>query len=116
MIYPTHEELVENALAIIRDNAKTYAEAKAKRVYLEEYRKSKKALLIQSAPDTCKTGLEKESYAYAHPEYLELLEGLKEAVAIEEELRFKFKAAELRFEQWRTMQANNRAELNRYST
>lgn len=110
----SHDELVENALAVIRDNAKTYAEAKAKRVYLEEYRKTKKALLIQNAPDTCKTGIDKESYAYAHPEYIEVLEGLKQAVEIEETWRFKFKAAELRFEQWRTMQANNRAELGRY--
>jgi hypothetical protein len=41
---------------------------------------------------------------------IQLLEGLREAVAIEERLKWDITAAELRVEIWRTEQANNRAE------
>ena len=60
-------------------NAKAYAQAKAEVTYLEQYRKSKKAILFASAMGN--TIADKESYAYSHPEYLELLEGLKAAVS-----------------------------------
>lgn len=110
----THDEAVESSITYIRDKAKEFGEMKAKRVYLEEYRKTKKALLMQSAPATCKTVSDKESYAYAHADYQELLLGIEVAVQREEELRLKIKAAELKFEQWRTMQANNRAEFKQY--
>lgn len=112
----TDDERVEGAIKFIRDKAKEFAQAKAQRVYLDEFRKTKKALLIQQAPEHCKTVADKESYAYAHAEYQELLLGLRVAVEQEEQLRLLVKAAELRFEQWRTLQANNRAEMGRYNT
>lgn len=90
---------------IIRNSAK-YAKAKAERIYLEQYRKSKKAILF--AKSEAKTMAEKEAEAYAHPEYISLLEGLSAAVEIEEELRFKIEAAKLRVEVYRTMEASNR--------
>lgn len=108
------EQKTESAINWIRDNAALYAKAKSQRVYLEQYRKSKKAILIQNAPAEHKTTQAKESYAYAHAEYLEVLAGLKVAVEEEERLRFLIKAAELKFEQWRTLQANRRVEHNRY--
>ena len=98
------------AVNTIYKTGQLYAHAKASRVYLEQYRKSKKAMLIQEAPKG--TMLEKESFAYAHPDYLELLEGLKEAVELEQAYYFELKAAELRVETWRTTQANMRKELN----
>lgn len=67
-----------------------YAEAKANRVYLEEYRKSLKAMLMAEAEQNGrKAGQERESYAYAHQDYLNLLDGLREAVKVEESLRWK---------------------------
>lgn len=110
----TLDEQVERALNFIRAKADELAKAKADRVYLEEFRKSKKAMLIQEASDKLKTAQERESYAYAHPEYLQLLEALKEAVAKETKLQFLIKASELKFEQWRTIQANRRTEYQRY--
>ena len=98
------------AVNAIFKTGKLYAHAKSCRVYIEQYRKSKKAMLIQEAPKG--TMLEKESFAYSHPEYLELLEGLREAVESEEKYKYELKAAELRVETWRTMQANMRKELN----
>lgn len=90
---------------IIRNSAK-YAKAKAERVYLEQYRKSKKAILF--AKSEAKTMAEREAEAYAHPDYISLLEGLSAAVEIEEELRFKIEAAKLRVEVYRTIEASNR--------
>ena len=103
---------IEKAINCIRDTAKDYARAKATRIYLHEFRKSKKAILYQRSPSG--TIAEKESYAYGHPEYLEVLDGLRCAVEEEERLRFILKAAELRFEAWRTDQATLRTEKNRY--
>ena len=89
---------------------KEYAKAKSQRVYLDQFRKSKKALLIQQAPKG--TVQDRECFTYAHDEYLELLEGLKVAVELEEKYRFELKSAELRVEIYRTEQANNRMEYN----
>ena len=51
-----------------------------------------------------------EREAYSDPEYIKLLDGLREAVEVEEKLRWDLLGAELRDEIWRTEQANNRAE------
>lgn len=96
----------EAAANFLRDKAPEYAQAKGERVYLEQFRKSKKALLIQNTEGTV---LERESAAYAHPEYQELLEGLRAAVEREEELRWMMVAAQTKIEVWRSQQATNRA-------
>lgn len=95
-----------NAITFIIRHSELFAKAKAERVYLEQYRKSKKAILF--AKSEAKTMAEREAEAYAHPEYIELLKGLQEAVEIEETLRFKIEAAKLRVEVYRTMEASNR--------
>jgi len=92
---------------IIKNGAK-FAKAKAQRVYLEEFRKSKKALLM--AESTADAANAREQYAYAHPEYVALLEGIKQAVEVEEELRWHLVAAQARVEIWRSEEATNRAE------
>ena len=94
------------AVNFIIKTAPLFAEAKANRVYLEEFLKSKRALLM------AESGLEavnkREQYAYAHDEYLTLLEGYKQAVAVEEKLKWELVAAQLRTEIWRSMEATNR--------
>ena len=96
---------VERAANYIRDNASKYAKAKSERIQLQEFRKSKKALLMNK-----KTGPqhERESYAYSDQEYIDLLDQIKAAVNTEETIRWEMKAAELKIEIWRTQQANNR--------
>ena len=104
----------EHALAFIRDKSAEHAKAKSERVYLEQFRKSKKAMLIiQAEKEGKKTAQERESYAYAHDEYVQLLDGLRVAVEIEEHLKYQLQAANVRIEIWRTQQANNRAEFGR---
>jgi hypothetical protein len=99
------------AVDFIIKNAPLFAKAKADRVYLEEFRKSKKALLMK---DALKQGIEaanaQEREAYADPEYIELLRGLAEAIEKEETLRWQLEAARMKTDIWRTEQANARLE------
>ncbi len=96
------------AVDYILKNAALFAKAKAERIYLEEYRKSLKAILMKRSLETAVNAQERE--AYSDPEYLQLLLGLREAVEIEEKLRWDLIGAQARVEIWRTEQANNRAE------
>jgi hypothetical protein len=96
------------AVDYIIKNAPKFAKAKSERVYLEEFRKSKKALLMGQSGESAANA--QERYAYAHAEYLALLEGLKAAVEVEERLRWDLIAAQARVEIWRTESANNRAQ------
>jgi hypothetical protein len=98
----------DRAVDYIIANSNKFAAAKAQRVYLEEFRKSKKALLM--AQSSAKTSAEREQYAYGHEDYLGLLGGLKAAVEIEEKLKWDLEAARLRVEIWRTRSANNRGQ------
>ena len=51
---------------------------------------------------------EKEADAYAHPEYLGVLDGLREAVEEAEKLRWMLVAAQARIDVWRSQEASNR--------
>jgi hypothetical protein len=97
-----------DAVDYIIKHARQFADAKAQRVYLEEFRKSKKALLMKQSIEGALGAQERD--AYAHAEYIELLEGLRNAVAIEEKLRWDLIAAQARVDIWRTEQANLRNE------
>ena len=55
------------ALDFIRDNAQAYAQAKANVVYMTEYRKTIKAMLMSNSSE--KTESAKETYAYSHDNY-----------------------------------------------
>ena len=101
------EAEVENSCEFLRTNAKHLAKAKAERCYLEEFRKSKKAILIQQA--TQGTAQSKEAFAYSHPEYLIVLQGLKKAVETEERLRWLMVESQTRIEIWRSQESTNRA-------
>jgi len=97
-----------DAIDYIIKNAEKFAKAKAERIYLEEFRKSKKALLMQKHREESIGAQERE--AYAHPEYKELLEGLREAIEREEKLRWDLVAAQARVDVWRSLEASNRRE------
>jgi len=90
-------------------NAKKFSQAKAERIYLEEFRKSKVALLMKQSMEKTLAGQERD--ALAHMEYQELLQGIKQAVAIEEELRWHMVAAQARVEIWRSQEATARNEI-----
>ena len=96
------------AVDYIFDNAGNFAKAKAERIYLEEFRKSKKALLMKRSLEETIGAQERE--AYAHEEYRAVLEGLRSAIEIEEKLRWELISAQTRVDIWRSEQANLRLE------
>ena len=104
------EDEAMKCLDYIRDNSPRYAEAKAQRVYIENFLRSKKSFLMNECQSQIKTLGDKEAYAYAHPDYVELLKGLQAAVSTEEEIKWRMEAAKLKFEFWMTEQFNNRVE------
>lgn len=107
---PTMSEAINpnKAVEFLIANAGRFAAAKATRVYLEEFRKSKKALLMAECEE--KTAVAREQYAYAHPEYQQLLCDLRTAIEVEEELRWQQVAAQLRVEVWRSQEATARGQ------
>lgn len=94
------------AINFMIKNAESYAVAKANVAYLENFRKSKKAMLYANAIGN--TIADKDSYARSHPEYIEILEGLREAVEEAERLRWMLIAAQARIDVWRSQEASNR--------
>ena len=94
------------AINFMIKNAKAYAKAKSEVTYLEQYRKTKKAICFQSSLRS--TMAEKEADAYAHPDYIAVLDGLKEAVEEAERLRWMLVAAQARIDVWRSQEASNR--------
>ena len=95
-----------NAIDYIFTHAEKYAKAKSERVYLQEFRKSLKSLIMMRHVEKPLAAQERE--AYASEEYQQLLKGLAEAIQIEEQAHWELIAAQTRIDVWRTQQANNR--------
>ena len=101
----------EEAAQSIRDKAPLYGEAKAQRVYLEEFRKSKKAMLMKEALKLkVEAANAQEREAYADPEYIQLIKGMALAIEKEETLKWELEAARLDIEIWRSREATNRTQ------
>jgi hypothetical protein len=107
----TDEEAMR-CIDYIRDNAPKYAEAKAQSTFLEKFLNSKKSMLMSEETGTLGA---REAYAYAHPDYVEVLRGLKESVAVEHEIKCRIDAAKMKFEFWKTQQFNTRVEARAMS-
>jgi hypothetical protein len=102
----------DDAIEYIFKHGKKYAKAKAERIYLEEFRRSKRSILMQQAQvNGHQTAAAQEREAYADPEYIALLEGLKAAVEAEEEIRWGLVAAQARIDVWRSREASSRQEI-----
>ena len=104
----------EGIFAEMQKLAGQYAKAEADRAYLSEFRKSKKAILMREA-ETAKPGLSaanQQTYAYAHPDYLEVLVAYKHATEEAVLKRYELKIIEMKFEAWRSKNATARSEMN----
>ena len=99
------------AVDYILKSREEFAKAKARRCYLEEFRKSKKALLMKEAMTKFKAANAQEREAYANEEYRALIKGLQEAVEIEEKLKWGLEAARISVEIWRSQEATNRMQI-----
>jgi len=102
---------INDAVDYLYTHGRKYAEAKAHRVYLEEYRKSQKAMLMKAAlsDGRAKSAAVAEIEAYADPAYIEVLKGLEAAVEAEETYRWGLVSAQSRIDVWRSQEASNRA-------
>ena len=107
------ESSPDKAIQYLIDTAPLYAQAKSERLYLEEFRKSKKAHLMSQA-GTEVLG-KQETFAYAHAEYIDVLEGIRAAVEQEEKYRWLMTAAQARIEVWKVNEYTKRAEIRNLS-
>jgi hypothetical protein len=83
--------------------------------YLEHFRKSKHAILMREAEKLGhKTSAAQEREAYSHPEYQQLLDGLKAATELSERSRWELEIAKMGIDLWRTKEATKRAEVRAY--
>jgi len=96
----------QSAVEQMWKTAPRLAKAKGELVYLEEYRKSLKAILMKASKE--KTSAAQETEAYAHPDYIKHLAGLQAATEAYEALRWQMVALEAAVEVWRTQSANDR--------
>ncbi|CAB5219990.1 hypothetical protein UFOVP239_24 [uncultured Caudovirales phage] len=104
------EKPINDAVEYLYTHGRKYAEAKSHRVYLEEYRKSQKSMLMKAAmaDGRAKTVAAAEIEAYSDPTYLELLKALETAVEREEGFRWGLISAQAKIEVWRSQEASNR--------
>jgi hypothetical protein len=110
------DEQIEKRMIALRAKAAEYAKAKAQYDYLEDFKKSKVAILMKEAEvKGFKTSAAQEREALAHDDYLQLLLGLQIANENAERLRWELKLAELASEIWRTNESTRRAEMRGYS-
>lgn len=109
-------ERIEKLLHAYRGISDEFAQAKASRTYLDEFRKSLIAMLMrESERSGVKTTSAQERDALAHKTYAEHLAALQIATEKEERLRYHIKQIEMEIEVWRTEQANERFERKSYA-
>ena len=109
------DDNMEEMLERYRQLAERYAPARAKREYLDEYKKSLLAVLMKKHEKLGFTSaVSQEREARADGDYIKLLNELEFAIHEEEKLRYHIKAVEIEIEVWRTKSANQRAERRAY--
>ena len=94
------------ALDYLRDNAEEYGRCKANVIYLQEFRKSKKSLLMNQSD--LKTESAKEAFAYAHQEYQDHLATIRVAIEEYETMRWMMIAAQAKIDVWRSLESSAR--------
>jgi citrate synthase len=102
------DEDVQKALDYLRTNAPKAAQAKANKMYMEEYRKTVKAQMMTMYNSLPVNAQERE--AYRSKTYTDHLKAMQEAVYQDELNRWGMVAATSTIEAWRTQNANRRGE------
>lgn len=108
-------ERAEARLQELRTMSDEFAKAYSDRMYLEEFKKSKLALLMKKAEAAGFTSAAaQEREARADAEYISLLDALRVATEQSERLRWHLEVSKLGVAVWQTQQANERAERKVY--
>lgn len=95
-----------DAIDFIFKKAPEYAKAKGQLAELETFKSSLKAIKMAQTDEQSLGAQERE--AYRSQEYQDLCKAIGVATENAESLRWQLEAAKMRFEAWRTEQANNR--------
>lgn len=103
------DDEIDKALDFLRDNARDAAQARADRIYCEEYRKTLKAQLMKEHGQM--SAVLQERQAYSDDRYVQHLKAIRDAVKADEFHRFMRIAAEAKIEAWRTQSSNQRANV-----
>jgi hypothetical protein len=90
---------IERIMQEYRDRVGDYAKARARRTYIEEFKKSKLALLMRQA--------DRDGFKSVNAQEREAVEG-------EERLRYELRSLEMQAEVWRTLRADERFEKKSY--
>jgi len=101
------DEDIEREVDWLASSARTCAKARAERIYLEEYSRVLRSLLMAEHPHLSVAAQERE--ACKDDRYLTHLDGLREAIERDEALRFRRHAAEAKLSAWQTQHATERA-------
>ena len=104
---------VEKAVEYLRVNARIAAQARAERIYCEEFRKTVKASIMRENQHL-PLGAQ-EAIAYTDDRYTTHLQAMREAIEKDEYHRWMLTAAEAKISAWQTMCRNQRAEGKAYS-
>lgn len=106
---------IEFLLSQYGDKMEDFAKARGQRTYLEEFKKSKLAILMKEAEQRGhKTAAAQEREALAEHGYLDLLAALRDATEQDEFLRYSIRKLEFEIEVWRSKQASERMERKAY--
>ena len=100
------DDEINLVISFLSDNAEEAAKARAERVYVSEYRKSLKALLMKEYNSGSIAQQERD--AYADDVYIKHLIAIKEAVFRDEKCQFLREAAQAKLSAWQTQSANER--------
>lgn len=106
------EEAFERRMQELDDLVDVYAKADSELGYLEEFKKSKLSMLMKTFESKHPTAAAQEREARAHPEYIELLDGIKIANEDAKKSLWKLKNAHKRIDIWQTRQATERAKMS----
>jgi hypothetical protein len=102
-------EDINKAIDFIFTEGKKQGQAKAEVTYLTEFLKSKKAILTKDAlVKGAKSVAAAELEALSNPDYIGLLDGLKEATEKAESIKWSLVSAQARIDCWRSLEASNR--------
>jgi post-segregation antitoxin (ccd killing protein) len=93
----------------LEENARPAAQARAHRVYLEEYLSHQRAKIAQECMDEGESAAKADIKAKASPAYLTTLTGLKAAIEEDEFFRWHRTHADAIVSAWQTLSANRRS-------
>lgn len=105
---PMGDKAAEAALDFLRFQASAAGEAKAHVCYLENYVKIVLARCTRES--VARSVAAQDIDGRCHPDYLKVVEALRDAIQADEEYRWKRIAAEATLDAWRTRNANRRGE------